>query len=292
MNFQRATSYESLKESLGREPTEDEIEKAKKVPFSEDYVFCNHCEGIFSNIESEFIDNIFSELRENPDLKNGEFKIENVKLARLFFLIQIWRTAVCEPQFEIDNGLLERMRNQILNHEEINIEELKELAISITYLKTEGEKREKEYTRNMVGVVTQENPKVIFFNDFLIQFYPNNNIVFNDVYGINNEENFEDFINYQEDKFSVNVLSNEERLKFLETLAKTEKVGQTHEFYMGAFIELWEKVFEKSPSKDVKKEFFKVLFDYTDLPEAQKMSRERVLKVTSEFVMKKYQERR
>lgn len=293
MNFQRATSYEGLKESLGREPTEEEIEKAKKVPFSEDYVFCNSCEDIFSNIESEFIDNILPKIRENPDLENGELEIENIKLARLFFLIQIWRTAVCEPQFEIDKELLERMRNQILNHEELNIEELKKMSISITYLKTEGEKREEEFTKNLVGIMTQDNPKVIFFNDFLIQFYPdNNNIVFNDFYGINNKENFEDFINYQEDKFSVNVLSNENRLKSLETLAKTEKVGQTHEFYMGTFIEFWEKVFGEIPSQDVKKEFFEELFDYDDLPAAQKMSMERVMKVTSEFAMKKYQKRR
>ena len=293
MNFQRATSYESLKESLGREPTEEEIEKAKKVPFSEDYVFSNQGEDIFSSIESEFIDNILPKFRENPDLENGEFEIEDVKLARLFFLIQIWRTAVCEPQFEIDEELLEKMRNQILNHEELNIEELKELPISITYLKTEGKKRGEEFTKNLVGFMTQDNPKVIFFNDFLIQSYPDNdNIIFNDLYGINNEENFEDFINYQEDNFSINVLSNQDRLKFLETLTRTEKVGQTHEFYMEVFTESWEKIFRESPSQNIKKEFFKELFDYDDLPDAQKMSIERVKKVMSEFIRRKYRERR
>ncbi len=293
MNFQRATTNESLKKSLGREPTDEEIEEAKKVPFSVDYVFCSTCEDIFSNIESEFIDNILPKLRDNTDLESGVFEIEDVNLARLFFMIQIWRTAICEPQFQIDEKILEIMREQILNHENAGIEELKEIPISITYLKTEGEKGVEEYTRNIVGVMLKNNPKVIFFNDFLIQVYPEiNNLEFNDLYGINEKNHFEDFINHQEGIFLINVLSNEDRLKFLESLAKTEKIRQTHEFFMGAFIELWKKIFEESPPQEVKKEFFEELFDYDDLPEAQKMSRDRVLKVTSEFVMKKYQERR
>ena len=39
-NFQRETSQNSILEALGREPTEEEIENAKQIAYSVDYVFC------------------------------------------------------------------------------------------------------------------------------------------------------------------------------------------------------------------------------------------------------------
>ena len=66
-NFQQNTSVPKLEEALGRNPTEEEIERAKQIPFSVDYVFCAECENIFTVIESTFTNDILSKFR-NSDL--------------------------------------------------------------------------------------------------------------------------------------------------------------------------------------------------------------------------------
>jgi len=61
---------------LGRQPTDEEIENAKKIPFSVDYVFCNQCENLFSEIENFFIDIILPKFR-NSDLDD----INNIEIS-------------------------------------------------------------------------------------------------------------------------------------------------------------------------------------------------------------------
>ncbi len=62
-NFQRETPISSVESALGREPSEDEIEKAKQNAYSVDYVFCSSCEDIFTDIESVFVNEILPQLR-------------------------------------------------------------------------------------------------------------------------------------------------------------------------------------------------------------------------------------
>jgi len=86
---------------LGRIPTDEEIEKAKQIPFSVDYVFCSGCEDIFTSIESEFIDNILPRFREFDlnDIEKVEIPERNE--IRLFFYLQLWRTHICEQTLKL-----------------------------------------------------------------------------------------------------------------------------------------------------------------------------------------------
>jgi len=48
---------------MGRYSTDEEIEDAKNVPFSVDYVFCASYEDIFSKIEASFVKKILPKFR-------------------------------------------------------------------------------------------------------------------------------------------------------------------------------------------------------------------------------------
>lgn len=285
MNFQRATSRETLIKQLGRDLTDAEIKEAYKKPYSVDYVFCNHCEDIFSEIEPEFIKDILPKFRNNPKLIDGENEIKDIKLARLFFMIQIWRTAVCIPQFQIEQKTLNKMRAQILNYKHVTIEELKKIPISVNYLKTEGPNGEEEYTSNLVGYSLEEDNKLIFFNDFQIKLHTDiNSLPSNSSLKVKNRFGLENIINLNEDTFKINVISNDNRLAFLGSLVKTEKVQPTLNYHLNLFIDYWESLFHKSPSKEIQQEYINELFDYDDLPEAQTLSHERVRGLIAKFV--------
>src|SRR5690606_8920606 len=65
-NFQRIDEV-NLEKGLGRAPTEEELENARQIPFSVDYVFCGVCEASFRDFESKFSNDIIPKLR-NADL--------------------------------------------------------------------------------------------------------------------------------------------------------------------------------------------------------------------------------
>jgi hypothetical protein len=85
-NFQRGTSVTKLEERLGRSATEEEIEKAKQIPFSVDHVFCTNCEKIFTEIENKFTQNILAKHRSvNLDgIVSLEFKDNEAVDYRMF----------------------------------------------------------------------------------------------------------------------------------------------------------------------------------------------------------------
>jgi hypothetical protein len=164
-NFQRKTSIKKLEESLGRLPTDDEIEKAKQVPFSVDFIFCNDCENIFTSIESNFMDIILPKFRNSDLSKIESLSFSETKLIRLFFYIQIWRSSICEEIIDLSKSVSESLRQIILNHESISDLDLKDFPLTITYLETTGDRR--EYTTNVVGFTNDTNPLLIFMNDFI-----------------------------------------------------------------------------------------------------------------------------
>lgn len=196
-NFQRGTSLKTIEDELGRPPTEEEIEKAKKVPYSVDHIFCSDCENIFTNIETQFTNEILKEFRlpkkNNKEVENKaieefteiEFENSDIKIIRLFFLMQVWRLSVCEELFTISSACKEKLRILILNNFDSNIDELKQFSLAIGYLNTLGGSY--EYTRNMVGAKVDLDPKIIFMNDFVIQFseYDIDDISYFHLYGLN-----------------------------------------------------------------------------------------------------------
>ena len=128
------------------------------------------------------------------------------------------------------------MRLIILNNGEN--EEIEKLPLSITYLETKGD--QKEYTSNYVGFTDDINPNLIFMNDFVIQFYSNNdNLNFFDFYGLNETENYLRFINTEEEVFNVKIIDNDNRKELLYKVINSEMVKQTISFYKDSFSKLW-----------------------------------------------------
>lgn len=283
-NFQRETSIEKLEESLGRQPTDEEIEKAKKIPFSVDYVFCNLCENIFSNIENPFIETILPKFRDSNLNEINQIELAERKEVRLFFYLQIWRTHICENTLKLPESTAEELRQIILNYETFELNELNHFPIAITYLQTTGDI--KEYTTNFVGFTNDKNPYIILLNDFVIQFYDSNeDIQFNSFYNLNSEKDFQNFINYKEDTFVIAVFQNAERKQLLNSIINAEKVKQTLDFYKDSFNKLWFLTFGGYPPIKITQEYIDEIVG--DDFEIQKYSKERIIELTKNFIMKK-----
>jgi hypothetical protein len=284
-NFQQNTSIPKLQEALGREATQEEIKKANEIPFSVDNVFCSECEDIFTDIEFPFVDKFLVKFR-NADLsKKTELQFNEIKIIRLFFFLQIWRSYICEDVFFIPEDVAEKLRKIILNHKNVSVEELKEFPLLITYLETTGD--QKEYTSNYVGVTNDQNPNLIFMNDFVVQFYSEpKHIQFFDFYGLNSEDSFEDYINYNEEIFKVRVIGNQNRKTLLTDIITAEKVRQTISFYQDAFRKLWYFVFGIYPNQYTIQEYLNLIVGDNQFNVLQ-YSKENILTKTQEFIIRK-----
>lgn len=284
-NFQQNTSVSELEKALGRQATEEEIQKAYEIPFSVDNIFCKECEDKFTEIETPFVDKLLGGFR-NADLSTTEeLQFKDVKIVRLFFLLQIWRSHICEDVFSIPESVAESLRIIILNHNNLTEDELKVFPLAITYLETTGE--QEEYTSNYVGVTNDQNPNLIFMNDFVIQFYPNPECInFFNFYGLNNEDTFQDYINHNEDNFRIKVIGNENRKTLLTDIVTAEKVKQTISFYQDAFKKLWYFVFGIYPNKFTLQEYLKLIVGDDEF-NVFKYSKENILNLTQEFIMSK-----
>jgi len=128
--FQRETPISSVESALGREATETEIEKAKQNAFSVDYVFCKTCEDLFTNIETNFTNEILPRLRGNDLTGLKEIRFKEKILIRQFFLLQVWRTSVCDDGFNISATLDTLLRNFILG-KDISEEEITAIPLNI-----------------------------------------------------------------------------------------------------------------------------------------------------------------
>jgi len=247
-NFQRGTSIEKLEESFGRAATEQEIEKAKDIPFSVDYVFCTHCEDIFTKIETPFIEQILPKFRSTDLTGINSIELNENKISKLFFYLQVWRTAVCEDIYDLDSVTFESLRNIILDHENITNEDIPIVPIHITYLQVVGD--EKEYTSNLVGSTNDIDPNIIFMNDFVIQFFNDNNSI-NEIefYGLNDSNDFTELINVDNEKFKIKIIGNDKRLEIINQLTRQEKVQKAVSSILEHFIKKWFSIFRGLPNQ-------------------------------------------
>ncbi|CEN33542.1 hypothetical protein [Capnocytophaga cynodegmi] len=281
-NFQRNTPVDKVEERLGRNITDEEIEKAKTIPYSVDNVFCSSCEKHFTGIEEDFITKILPKFREANLTDFNEIVLEDVKTIRLFFYLQVWRTAVCCDSFKITEICNETLRNIILNYKSLNIDDINHYPLSITYLQTLG--RKEAYTGNFVGYTNDSNPNLIMMNDFIIQFYEKSvdGTTFFDFCNLNNRENYKKYINYKENKFIFNIFSDRKRLQFLENFYIKYKgiplISEMEEI----FILLYEKIYKKKPSKELLDKFIKEITSIKDF-NALQYSKETIIKKTQEF---------
>lgn len=264
-NFQQSTPVKKLDEVYGREVTDVEIKEAEKnTPFSVDRVFCPKCEAIFTIIENRFIAEILPKFR-NADLSNKVIvEINENRLFRLFFLLQIYRSSVCDEDFTLPNEITDELREIILNNEAKSDDNIKKYPLSVTYLETLADEnakdkeieRQKEFTANKVGFVEGENPYIILMNDFCIQLYEDDKINFYPFFGLNKVDDYEDYINQNEDSFKVKVLHNNERRAVYESMIKDSGIAtSTVNDIFNQFIECHILYFEKMPDEDIINKF-------------------------------------
>lgn len=284
-NFQQETSVTELIKALGREPTEDEIVKAKSNPYSVDYVFCSECENRFSAIEGEFVKTILPKLRDS-DLTNIDvLEFSEVKLIRLFFYLQVWRTFICDKTITLLDSTAEILRNIILRHEELEPKEVIVFPIAITYLQTLG--GDIVYTSNLVGYTNDRNPNLFFLNDFVIQFYDQiNRVKYFNFYGLNNKLNYKNYVNYYESKFKIKVFDDEARQVFYQNVMLHEKVEDVLIQLTIFFKHEWELFYEEPPSEQIINEYIE-LITVTGEYHILKYSENRIMNVTHDFILSK-----
>lgn len=277
-NFQRL-DQETLQSIFEREPTEEELENARMIPFSVDFVFCNECEKKFTEIENKFTKEILPKFRQN-DLNNLEVLVfEERKIIRDFFYIQIYRSAECETAFNLSDDFRDKLKNIILNDIDDN-----SIPLSITYLQTLG--GPEYYTQNYVGFTSDKTPKIIIMNDFVIQvFEKTDEISFLDFYGLNKEASYREFVNIEESHFKINILTDEERKEFINALMLDVKVRPTIEYFKKCFELMWVKLFNFYPTESEKALFVYNLVT-TNPNDLLKFTEEQVIDFTKEYLNK------
>jgi len=276
--FQRNTSQKAIKQMFGRDASDSEIDDAKKVPFSVDHFFCSACEKRFTEIEEYFLKEILPQLRGNDFDGKTEIVFDNL-LVRKFFLLQIYRTAVCDPELKISTEMLEKLRLIILNAE-TDSEEVKSVPLNITYLNTVGDNY--EYTKNTVGTASEGENRLILFNDFIIHFHESNDFpAFIDFWGLNEKDTFADFTNYQEENFKIKILNNKERLQFWNRYYK-EKAHQQISFYRSKFTRSYIRMYGVPPHPSYLQKFVTAIIygnDIKDEPRYSSAQFEKMLKL-------------
>ena len=277
-NFQRIDEV-NLEKALGRNPSEEELENARQIPFSVDFVFCSVCEKSFTDIESEFSAKILPKLR-GANLKDVDsLSLEEVSLLRMFFYIQIWRNSICEEIFKLKKETQEELRQIILNNQTNNINHF---PLAITYLETLG--GDIAFTGNCVGSTSDKNPYLIFMNDFVIQFFENReSINFLEFYGLNDVNDFKKFVNFDEEIFNIKILNNDKRKEFFYNIIRGEKVKQTLSFLEKTFELMWQRMFYGFPPKQIKAEYIRGLVDSDD-SSVLKYSQQQIAEYTEKFI--------
>lgn len=283
-NFQRGTSIPKLEESLGRQATEDEIEKAKEIPFSVDYVFCSDCEDIFTSIETPFIETILPKFRQSDLTGTEQMVLTQSKATKLFFYLQVWRTAICEDVFNLSESVMEDLRLTILNSDSIGNCDIPNFPYHITYLQTVGD--EKAYTHNFVGCTSDRNPNIIFFNDFVIQFFESQNSIRTlDFYGLNQTNDLGLFINDDNEEVKIKILINKRRLEIVGRINKEEKVQKTISYFAESFSKQWFLIFRGFPNPYLIQEYLQFITagDFDIL----KYTQESITEKTTDFIESK-----
>jgi hypothetical protein len=236
-NFQRSTPIDAVEQAFGRSADEQEIEHAKERLYSVDNVFCTDCEALFTEIEDHFCSGILPLFRNNDLGQVHVVLVEEEALARIFFYLQIWRSSVCEEIFKLPPDVKETLRADILGFHQGRPPS--RYPLSITYLETLGGAF--QFTKNLVGHTNDRAPRLILFNDFVIQFFDSAaHIDYFDYFGLNSREEYFQMINFQADTFRVKILHDQDRLAFWDRVYRAEIVRGRRESYESQFIRSFE----------------------------------------------------
>lgn len=274
--FQRSTSASVVEETFGRAPTDKEIEQAKKVPFSVDYVFCTSCEKIFTAIEEDFLKGVLPKLRGHDFKGITEIKFYETFIIRRFFLLQVYRTSVCDPGYNISSKFQEELRELIYNPEP-DLARLTSIPLNVTYTNTVG--KDYEYTRNFVGIASWDYNSLILFNDFIIQAFENIKAVkYVDFLGFNEPKTFGYFINYREKQFTFKVIDHDTKVRLWKGYSST-KGEQERTYYRDLFINSYMARYRNFPPVPLLEAFVNEIINGDSVNDESRYSLERVKKI-------------
>lgn len=282
MNFQRNTSMALLRAELGREPTEEEIERAKINPYSSDYIFCDRCERHFTEIENDYLSKELPKFRRQDPVTEVSIDLDNVRLARAFWLMQWWRSSVCVPLLAVDPDVVEKLRNLILLWKTVPLNELTEFPLSVTYLNTAGEPATR--TNNLVGFMNRKNPAVIFMCDHvLLAFEHADQNAQDEIFGLSAPD-FTDFINKNESRFRIRIFSDDKRRMFLRAFY-ADQARQKLEHYVEKLGVLWLGLFGSDiPMRTVQKFIEELVHNPDD--DILHYSKENITRITAAFILR------
>lgn len=274
--FQRSTSAAVIEETFGRAPTEEEIKRAKEIPYSVDYVFCTGCEDIFTAIEQDFLKQVLPKLRGHDFKGTPELNFDESIIIRRFFLLQVYRTSICDPGFKISNDFQEKLRKLIYSTKS-DLDQLASVPLNVIYLNTVGD--DFEYTRNTVGIASWDDNSLIIFNDFIIQAFDNvENVKYVDFLGFNDPKTFAYFTNYRENQFKFRVTDHETKVKLWKAYSD-KKAEQERAFYRRIFINAYMERYNKFPPVALLEAFVNEIIFGESVSDESRYSIERVNKI-------------
>jgi hypothetical protein len=286
-SFQRGTSAQKIEEILGKPATDEEIENNIGTPdFSVDNVFCVGCESRFTEIENAFCSQLLQRFRGNQTLKTeSEMLIKETGLFRLFWLMQIWRTHVCVERFPLSDKVAEDLRQLIYNGLPTDDVRVKQYPLSLTFMYTGDDPLENTF--NGTGYAEGNNPNLILMNEFVVQFFESPaEVRFESFYGLNKQNTFHSFFNVSESEFRIRILSDQQRREFLSSYHSQGVVGNRTTSYYKIFHEAWVSVTGRVPYYWLWQLFFWELTAFDHLPEAQKLTPERLDTCLNNFIIR------
>lgn len=168
---------EKIESILGRELTDDEIERKFNNPFVKDHVFCSECEKKFGEIESVYADaRIKTEA--NPSVYISKLEPH---LSHLFWLSVVWRISATNYPCIISSSIEEKIRRILKNCLSIKLTEVPDKGYYINqmsnfgyyliYFREDGICKGGYYPPSM-----KVSPaKIFFINNYVLLFYSNAN---------------------------------------------------------------------------------------------------------------------
>lgn len=282
--FQQSTPIEKVLKELGREPTDEEIEAAKKIPYAVDYCFCSKCEAHFGVIEDRFMSLVVIPRFRSADLSNvTEILLPEAALTNLFFYLQLWRSAVCLDGFSLPGEVAERLRLIILGYDSMLDEEIRQFPLSVTYMETSGGNF--KYTENLVGFTSGKNPYLLFMNDLIVQFFESyEDIKKLDFHGLNDED-YRMYTNPVGEDFIVKIFSDSKRKGFLRSILETNVELKTKQIREG-FTRAWIMVTRMDPPVELVDEFMTFVAT-SDKEPGVPYTEEMIVSKTREFISNK-----
>lgn len=163
---------------IGRELTDDDVEKNFNNPFVQDHIFCSECEEKFSQIESAY-----ARERIKTELDYGVFtsKLEP-HLSHLFWLSVVWRISATSFAHILNASIKERIRRILNNCLKTKLSEIPSIGYNNTLLinfgyylihfKEDGVTKGGYYPPNL-EISTSSN--IFFINNYVLFFYSNAN---------------------------------------------------------------------------------------------------------------------